>query len=242
MRIFARSASGAIARYDVGAVKHTVAPNCAIASSSASGAGFSSSTVDAPARSGNSSAPPRPYVNASGGVPTNTSSGVGANDDGGNVSQIASTSRWKCIVPFGRPVVPDVNAIMQTSSEAVSTLSNVSRCFFIRADKLSGRSSCESTTVVSVGHDGRAASSSSISRASQIACVISAAVMTSTSSLARSSGIVVTTTQPAFTTPSQHAAITSLLKPRSSTRLPGTSPRSLSSTFAMRFASASNSA
>ncbi len=180
-------------------------------------------------------------MNASGGVPTNTSSGVGANEDGGNVSQIASTSRWKCIVPFGRPVVPEVNAIMHTSSDAVSTLSNVSRCFAMRADRLAGPSSCESTTVVRLGHDGRAASSSSMSRLSQIACVISAAVMTSTSSLARSSGIVVTTTQPAFTTPSQHAAMTSLLKPRSSTRLPGMRPRSLSSTFAMRLASASNS-
>ena len=29
-------------------------------------------------------------------------------------------SRWKCIVPFGSPVVPDVNAIRQTSSLAVS--------------------------------------------------------------------------------------------------------------------------
>ena len=117
--------------------------------------------------------------------------------------------------------MPDVNAIMQTSSEAVSTLSNVSRCFCIRAARLAGPSSCDSITLVRLGHDGRAASSSSMRRLSQIACVISAAVMTSISSLARSSGIVVTTTQPAFTTPSQHAAITSLLNPRSSTRLPG---------------------
>ena len=67
-------------------------------------------------------------MNASGGVPTKTSSGVGANDDGGNVSHTASTSRWKCIVPFGRPVVPDVNAIMQTSSDAVATFANVAGC------------------------------------------------------------------------------------------------------------------
>ena len=35
-------------------------------------------------------------------------------------AQLASMSRWKCIVPFGSPVVPDVNAIRQTSSLAVS--------------------------------------------------------------------------------------------------------------------------
>ena len=36
------------------------------------------------------------------------------------VSHIAITSRWKCIVPFGRPVVPEVKAISTTSSAAVS--------------------------------------------------------------------------------------------------------------------------
>ena len=40
-------------------------------------------------------------------------------------SQIASTSRWKCIVPFGSPVVPEVKAIRQTSSAAVSTAAKV---------------------------------------------------------------------------------------------------------------------
>ncbi len=33
---------------------------------------------------------------------------------------LASMSRWKCMVPFGSPVVPDVKAIRQTSSLAVS--------------------------------------------------------------------------------------------------------------------------
>ena len=180
-------------------------------------------------------------MNASGGVPTNTSSGAGANDEGGNVSQIASTSRWKCIVPFGRPVVPDVNAIMHTSSDAVSASANATG---LRADSAASpvpRSSCENTTVPSVGQAGSAFCSSSLRRRSQTACVIRAAWMTSVSSFARSSGIVVTTTQPAFTTASQHAAMTSLLKPRSRTRLPGISPRSSRSTLAMRLASASSS-
>ena len=46
------------------------------------------------------------------------------------------------------------------------------------------------------------------------------------SSFARSSGIVATAMQPALITPNQHAAIIGLFGPRSSTRLPGTSPRS----------------
>ena len=36
----------------------------------------------------------------------------------------AITSRWKCIVAFGWPVVPDVKASRQVSSAAVSTLAN----------------------------------------------------------------------------------------------------------------------
>ena len=43
---------------------------------------------------------------------------------GGKQSPIASTSRWKCMVAFGLPVVPEVNAIRQTSSAAVSTAAN----------------------------------------------------------------------------------------------------------------------
>ena len=46
---------------------------------------------------------------------------------------------------------------------------------------------------------------------------------------------------PALSTPNQHAAIIGLFGPRSSTRLPGTSPRSSTSTWAMRFARSSSS-
>ena len=59
-----------------------------------------------------------------GGLPMNTSSGVGLSVERGKQSQIAMTSRWKCIVPFGRPVVPEVKAISATSSLAVSRLAN----------------------------------------------------------------------------------------------------------------------
>ena len=43
------------------------------------GDAFSSSVAAAPNRSGNTASPPSPNVNASGGEPTNTSSGVTAN-------------------------------------------------------------------------------------------------------------------------------------------------------------------
>ena len=52
------------------------------------------------------------------------------------------------------------------------------------------------------------------------------------SSPARSIGIVATATPPALSTPSQHAASHGLFSPRSSTRLPGTRPRSSVSTRA----------
>ena len=47
------------------------------------------------------------------------------------------------------------------------------------------------------------------------------------SSFARSSGIVATAIAPALITANQHAAIIGVFGPRSSTRLPGTRPRSL---------------
>jgi hypothetical protein len=61
------------------------------------------------------------------------------------------------------------------------------------------------------------------------------------SSPARSSGIVVTATPPALRTANQQATSHGSLKPRSSTRLPGTSPRSSTSTRAIRFACARSS-
>ncbi len=57
----------------------------------------------------------------------------------------------------------------------------------------------------------------------------------------RSSGMVQTTTPPAFRIANQQATIIGLFGPRSSTRLPGTRPRSSTRTFAMRFAVSSSS-
>ena len=86
--------------------------------------GLATGAVEAPNRNGNSTAAPSPNVNASGGVPLNTSSGCGSRISRANVSHVASRSRWKCMQPFGTPVVPDVNAMIATSSAAVSTGSN----------------------------------------------------------------------------------------------------------------------
>ncbi|CAB4758444.1 unannotated protein [freshwater metagenome] len=63
---------------------------------------------------------PSPNVKAMGGLPANTSLAVGLTMWALNVSAIASTSRWKCIVALGLPVVPEVNARRQTSSAEVS--------------------------------------------------------------------------------------------------------------------------
>ena len=57
-----------------------------------------------------------PNVNPKGGLPQKTSAGVGSNICDGTQSHTASTSRWKCTVAFGCPVVPDVNASRHGSS------------------------------------------------------------------------------------------------------------------------------
>ena len=105
----------------VGAVNRIVALNFWIDSSSVSGVNFSTSAVLAPKRIGKHSSPPRPKVNASGGEPMKISSLTGFRQERGKQSHIAITSRWKCIVPFGLPVVPEVKAISATSSADVST-------------------------------------------------------------------------------------------------------------------------
>ncbi len=66
-------------------------------------------------------------MNASGGVPLKTSVERGSSTCLANVSQHASRSRWKCTQPFGVPVVPDVKAMIATSSAAVSTGSKAPR-------------------------------------------------------------------------------------------------------------------
>ena len=236
------AACSAIARYAVGDVKHTVARYDPIAAASASGPAFSTRTQAAPMLIGNNSRPPSPKVNASGGLPMKTSLGAARSTCRGQQAQAAITSRWKCIAAFGWPVVPEVKAMMQVSSAAVSTLAKLSGLAAIAASSPLPAAPLNSRNCVSVGHCARANSSSSANRASTRACVISALATMVVSSRARSRGIVPTAMPPALTTPNQHAANIGLLAPRSSTRLPGTRPMSSTSTRAMRLARRCSSA
>ena len=70
--------------------------------------------------------PPSPNVNAIGGVPQTMSSFAILMTERGKQSHMAITSRWKCTVPFGLPVVPEVKAMSAGSSAAVGTLPKVS--------------------------------------------------------------------------------------------------------------------
>ena len=223
---------GSIALYAVGAVKQTVTRWASIRSASSVGVAFSTSSVEAPACSGKSRTPPSPKVKANGGVPVKTSSGDGWSTWRENVSQTASRSRWKCIVALGRPVVPEVKASIATSSLEVSTSSNVAGFGARRSSQASSPNPMVGRPSGSTASRNRWSTSAASSRA------ISWMVW---SSPVRSSGIVVTTTAPAFSTPNQAAASHWLLGPRRSTRLPGTIPRSSTRTWATRFAAATSS-
>ena len=190
---------------------------------------------EAPAHIGKISRPPRPKVKASGGEPTTMSSGVARSTWRGQVSHEASTSRWVCTAALGLPVVPEVKAIMAMSSAAVGQAAKPPS--FCAARTASEPGSCpalNATTVASTGRSCRASSSSSSSLASHSATVGCALSMMSPSSRARSSGMVATAISPALTTASQASARPIELPPRSSTRLPGTRPRSSTSTRQMR--------
>jgi hypothetical protein len=66
---------------------------CSTIAGKASGDAFSSSNVAAPTRNGNSSNPPSPNVNASGGLPVKRSSAVARGVGRGQQSHAARTSR-----------------------------------------------------------------------------------------------------------------------------------------------------
>ncbi len=197
--------------------------NRGTAANRARGLPSSNSTAWAPARSGNTSRPPSPKVNASGGLPANTSSGPGLSTCAPNVSAMASTSRWKCMVALGTPLVPEVNAISATSSAAVAAARKpAARCRARRPRSPPSAPGPKST----VGTPVRARSQSWSNRSSHRASCTCARSATARSSAGRSSGTVVTTTAPALSTASQHTASQGVLGPRSSTRLPEASPAS----------------
>ena len=143
------------------------------------------------------------------------------------------------MVAFGRPVVPEVNASRATSSDGGRDV--VVRRRLVRPSASANPAEPPNGTTRT---PSSAASSSvpSRNRSSTSARSIRAISWIVASSPGRSSGIVVTATAPVFSTPNQQAVSHGLLGPRSSTRLPGTMPRSSTRAWAIRFAAASRSA
>ena len=120
------------------------------------------------------------------------------------------------MVAFGRPVVPDVNASSATSSAAVSHAANSAGFVAVRAAR----------SLKVVCPPMSASTRSATNRSSTSEWSIQAISWLVFSSDVRSSGIVVTTTPPMRSTPSQQATSHGLFGARSSTRLPGTRPTS----------------
>ncbi|OEZ98292.1 hypothetical protein DUPY_32370 [Duganella phyllosphaerae] len=165
-----------------------------------------------------------------------TSSAREPSTERGKQSQMASTSRWKCIVPLGMPVVPDVKPIRQMSSRAVSAAANCAGCAAISAssDALSALAPPKYTVRARASRGSATASSSARSDCAHSTASTRALPAMAPSSRARSSGMVGTAMHPALITASTQAAKSGVLAPRSSTRLPVTSPIGPCSTWAMR--------
>ena len=77
--------------------------------------------AQAPARRVKTTSIPSPKVKANGAVQATTSSSVRRRVCRPKVLSIESTSRWKCVVILGTPVLPEVGPNNATSSAAVST-------------------------------------------------------------------------------------------------------------------------
>ena len=82
------------------------------------------SKAQAPARSGKTTSMPRPKVKATGAVQATRSSGTSPSRFLPKVLSIDSRSRWKWVVIFGTPVLPEVGPNSATSSAAVSAAVN----------------------------------------------------------------------------------------------------------------------
>ena len=209
-----------------------VAPVAPMASSRLSGDARSSNTTLARAAMGKHTSPPSPKVNAIGGVPMHRSLAVMPSTCSANPRHIAITSRWKCMHPFGTPVVPDVNAMRATSSLAVATAGKAPVCRAMARSSVSAPSPPQQRTARMDVESAAALASSSSSRASHRAALHCARSITMRSSPARSIGIVLTATMPALSVASHATVMKRPLKPRHSTRFPDTRPRSCTSTCA----------
>ena len=140
------------------------------------------------------------------------------------------------MVAFGSPVVPDVKPSKATSSLPVLTASNKTGFSSAMLSRSASWLDVPSnpTTDLRYGLSAAQVCSSSSSRVSHSAWLICALSTMVPSSPARSMGMVLTTTAPTLLAASQHATIAGLLAERINTRLPGSTPRSSTSTWAMR--------
>ena len=136
-------------------------------------------------------------------------------------------SAWS---PSADPVVPEVKASSATSSAAVST--GVELVRRLHRPCARGRRPRRRRTRRSGPCRGSAAAQVVEEPVVAERDVDLRDLGTVLSSLGRSSGIVVTTTAPACSTPNQQATSHGLFGPRSRTRLPGTTPSSSTSTWA----------
>jgi hypothetical protein len=177
-------------------------------------------------------------VKASGGLPMKMSSASGFRMERGKQSQIAITSRWKCMVPLGLPVVPEVKAISTVWSREVSRFSKSAGLPAMRSSSSAPAPGSPEPLKVQTrrqtGAMATAAAMSSASRSSHSASPISALSRMVAISWPRSSGMVATTMPPALAMANQQAMNMGLLAARISTRLPGKRPKSSVRTRAMR--------
>ena len=204
-----------------------------MADSNWSGEGRSINSVDAPIRSGNSRSPPRPKVKASGGLPVKMSSAP------------APQHRRRPAVARGDQVAVEMHRCFGLAGCAGGEgderrivgrgvhVAKVAGLSAIRASSPSEAAPPKSTMLTSVGHCNRAHRARPRAGHRTTRAKLRPCATISTSSFARNIGIVPTAMPPAFSTPKKQAAYSGLFGARSSTRLPGTRPRSSTRTRAI---------
>ena len=178
------------------------------------GVSRSSSTVLAPARSGNTTSPPSPKVNAIGGVPVTTSSGRDADDVPGER------------VGDGQHVAVQVHRRLGPAGGAggEGEQGDVVGRGGDRGERPLGRAArtVGELGVAGVGRRWAGPGRSSVWPWWHSASAGRASSVIGSARPRRSIGMVVTATPPASSTPSQQATSHGSFGPRSSTRLPGT--------------------
>ena len=157
--------------------------------------------VEALTSSGNKPIPPRPKVNARGGLPMKRSPDSGLRHVRLYPLHMVSMSWWVCTAALGCPVVPEVNAIRQGSFLEVGRFSNSTDFLFFFSSRSPSRKLINCSRQLSL----LACSNSSSSLVSHSAMETRALLMMVFNSIERKRGIVETAIPPALMTPN-HAA------------------------------------